>query len=357
MSRKDGFDDILPFDQLDPCCQKEIENSKKQASITSILRKDDRSYRRVDLKKNAMTTLKNTKNMFGNCNCCQRSSDYPLLSSIRSTSIYCSDVLSNETSDQKDFGLTKDEIDTDDEDFEMDDFLSEYEQERLQEMEEFNAKVTMASKLGFGSHLEDSYSHVSSMLSRVPSLVLHEFDSSSPLCARVDFALEKLAQKFAGTIFRRVAVDTRFPFPFSSSTFTSSSSLSSLSSLSSVLWTPSQHPRLSCFVDGVMLTSTDDLTRFAFPDSRRERRLLVGRQVEENVNREIALEEEKELQLVERELTLYLSNVNVLALLPEFSLVNLQSSIINDHHRTSTEKNCDLSGFDSLKLFCLHMCC
>ena len=51
------FDETLPFDELDPCCQKEIEIERKVSAVKSQLRTHDRSNIRFDLTRSVMQPL------------------------------------------------------------------------------------------------------------------------------------------------------------------------------------------------------------------------------------------------------------------------------------------------------------
>ena len=71
----------LPLDELDPCCQKEIENNKHHARVGDELRQYDRSQLRLDEKNSAILSLRAGK--FSRCQCCETSMEYPLLAEMR----------------------------------------------------------------------------------------------------------------------------------------------------------------------------------------------------------------------------------------------------------------------------------
>lgn len=81
----DNVEDLesLPIEELDPCCQKEINIAREKRRIDSRLRGVDRSYSRFDEKLRAFRQIK-AKDSF-NCECCAvpRISEYRMLDLIK----------------------------------------------------------------------------------------------------------------------------------------------------------------------------------------------------------------------------------------------------------------------------------
>jgi hypothetical protein len=197
----DDFGCEVPFEQLDPCCQKEVVNRQRHNEVTSILRATDRSQVRLDLLNNTWSK--------GTCSCCSTSQDYRLLATLRAQEI---DEL--ERSNRSETPRTKGDkdvcIDSDDDSLDDDDFKSEYELEQARRFEEHRLDLIRAQSMGLGRHVEDSLERISadisssSMQGTIPTVV-HVFNPSVVACGAMDLLLEKLSEKYLGTRFRRVA--------------------------------------------------------------------------------------------------------------------------------------------------------
>ena len=74
-----GDDDLLPLDEMDPCCAKEIANESAKARVGRELRKTDRSMVRHDMRQAAFDDLRNG----ARCKCCSAPADYYLLLKLR----------------------------------------------------------------------------------------------------------------------------------------------------------------------------------------------------------------------------------------------------------------------------------
>jgi hypothetical protein len=184
--------DIL--NELHPCCLKELMNNKLKASVDVKLRAQDRSYARMDATKGIFQDLRN----YGSkCNCCRDSCDYPSLVRYRST---LEESKAFEASHQD---SSADESDCD---LEFEDFLTPYEEERLQRIVELEKKRRFAEGLGFGAHVEESVEHLCELVTSGCSAVVHFFNDDGD-SARFDYVLENLAKLYIGTIFRRVRND------------------------------------------------------------------------------------------------------------------------------------------------------
>lgn len=193
----DDFGCEVPFEQLDPCCQKEVVNRQRHKEVTSILRATDRSQVRLDLMNNTWIN-----SSFGTCSCCSTSQDYRLLATLRAQEIAELEGI--------DTLRTKDDDDSDDDSLDDDDFKSEYELEQARRFEEHRIDVMRAQSFGLGRHVEDSLDHIAADISSgtiqgtIPTVV-HVFNPSVMACGAMDLLLEKLSEKYLGTRFRRVA--------------------------------------------------------------------------------------------------------------------------------------------------------
>jgi hypothetical protein len=220
--RKDIYDDELPFDELDPCCQKEIINERKKKEINSKLRNVDRSNNRLDAKHTVFSFVSGTS-----CHCCQMTTDYPALRKFRNMmeSIH-SDKIADEEEKEK---LSREDDEDDDDEFD-DDFLdldiplTAGEQERLLAVERFKQELEIAKKYGLGVYWEDSIEHIFEFISN-PSipLILHIYSPSSTQSAIIDYNIEKyLVESYLGSRFRRIAYSYELLHSSSSSSFSSS---------------------------------------------------------------------------------------------------------------------------------------
>lgn len=196
------IDDTLPFDELDPCCQKEIYEERNRAAVSQRLRKYDKLNSRHDTIKAVFGGLKKHKV----CLCCSSQAvDYPLLGRLR-RDLKVDNVL---VSDINDDHHNSDDSDDDDDDLwaglELD-ALTPEEEERLLLMKQRASMLEAASLMGFAMHNEDSITHINDMIEQGRCVVCHLVNVNILACAYVDHALEKLAIKYLGTVFRRVYI-------------------------------------------------------------------------------------------------------------------------------------------------------
>ena len=195
-----GDDDLLPLDELDPCCAKEIKLESEKARIGGELRKTDRSMLRYDLKQAAFDNFRN-----GNqCKCCKVSEDYYLLLKLRKEE-ECrrrSDVENVQECIEEDGG--DDNYDDDDVDFGLACY-TDYEVAAMEEMKSRALAYERAKLAGFGVHIEQSATHIQQkLIPRMKYIILHVYNSNSLLQARMNLHLESLSAKFIGTAFRRI---------------------------------------------------------------------------------------------------------------------------------------------------------
>jgi len=245
-------DDELPFDELDPCCQKEIESDRRRTAVSRELRKTDRSNVRHDL---VRTVFGGALGKAGLCGCCsQPSVDYPLLAQLRQRL----SLLGGHTTGGGDDGDRphgaddNDDDEDDDDDDSYADLLNEltpFEEERLQQAAAAAARVEQATGRGFGAHVEDSVGHVETLLAQGAPLVCHLFNPTLTASAVLDCALEGLARKYLGTRFRRVELSS------AAQPFRDKWRLEDRGNA----W----QPCLAVFVRGQLVASTCTLERFA----------------------------------------------------------------------------------------------
>lgn len=197
------IDDELPYDELDPCCQREIDDNRRNQRIKSELRRFDRSNHRLDLKQ---AVLGNTR-VRTRCECCNVPRDYPLLAEAR-------DRLMKSKEDSQAFADSNTESEEEEQDefeFLMNESMTPYEIERLNAVNELKSKLQFAESYGYGIHREDTAGHLLRMIEDKEYLVCHVFDPSSVSCASLDLVLEDLARKFLGTRFRRISLSDAGP--------------------------------------------------------------------------------------------------------------------------------------------------
>jgi hypothetical protein len=186
------MDDDLPFDELDPCCQREILDRRKEYEIRKRLNKTDRSQIRLNHIRN---TLK-IKTPSITCVSCAAPRDYLLLSQYRELEI-------NKELDNKADKIEKIDDEEDDEDFD-DDFESEYEKQLRDKLMQRCAMLEDKRRNGYLVHIEDSSQHIIERIQYGEYLVLHIYDPDNESCAIIDLSLEKLAVMYGFTRFRKI---------------------------------------------------------------------------------------------------------------------------------------------------------
>lgn len=195
------------FYDLDPCCQKEIENNRRKNRIKEALRKTDRSYARYDLKAKICKDLRDFK--LNNCHCCKSSLaevDYPLLRDIRRDNLANSSVPLNE--DNYNASNEDDDDESDDEYLKDIEIVSSYQSEAMRQFAEKKKLIDEYISLGYVQHTEDSVLHLEYFVNQGISVVCHVYDPYSQLDAHLTLQLEKLSQQYMGTLFRRIAMSS-----------------------------------------------------------------------------------------------------------------------------------------------------
>jgi hypothetical protein len=136
----------------------------------------------------------------------------------------------------------------------LDDFVTPYEQERAQGMRERMEMHQRALSIGLGKHSEDSMGHILEHIAQQPFIVIHVYDSSSAVCARLDLELEKLATIYLGTMFRRIGISAEVV-----------RSLRSVRNFGCVI-PDSRSPMIIAFRNGMPLCVFEDLSMFGDAD-------------------------------------------------------------------------------------------
>jgi hypothetical protein len=141
---------------------------------------------------------------------------------------------------------------SDDQDEENDDFgleddtyISPYEQAIREQFEAAQEDLRRRKALGYCVHTEDSAGHVSHCIDGHENVAVHLYSPDEVLCAKLDLALENLAQKHTSTRFRRVAIASATPL------------------LEKYVLV--REPQLACFVGGHLVASFANLEQL-IPD-------------------------------------------------------------------------------------------
>lgn len=194
----------LPLaDQLDPCCQKELETLKKASVVNRQLRAVDRTYERFDIQQKLFADTKRVDYRMFSCYCCAaEKEDYEALARIR--------LPVNKGISSSGLALTSDDAndslsDSESEDDELMKSLQEIQQEQLQSERK---KIEQRLLMGYLKHKEDSVSHLSQLIKNGELLILHAYFETSELDAQLDLFFENIAPRYQGSKFRRIAFNT-----------------------------------------------------------------------------------------------------------------------------------------------------
>lgn len=253
LRRRDVFDEPLPEDELDPCCQKELMQQRRDASVASQLRKQDRSNKRWDIRQATVNNLKN--GAWKSCECCTVSADYPLLKSLRGSVCMPLEQLAPKANEE----AHPEEEENEEEDDDLDlDFMTEYELERLEEMKALSEKAIFAREVGYGKHINlclttsapNTLASLRDAIFKVDGLVLHVYEPRVALSARIDLELECLSELYLGTLFRRVSISAAIELR--------SSPQGQQELLSRIL----SRPQLVCIIQGEVVACCSNLSEF-----------------------------------------------------------------------------------------------
>ena len=212
------------LDELHPCCIKEMENKKEHDRVTAQLKGVDRSHRRLEaLNRTFADPWSSRKDM--SCEHCMNSVDYPLLQKLKEEEAYykasaaelpeLQNNLDNEGQSEgndedriRDDEVSDDDSEFGDIDFDDDGGLMDGLRAKMAAELEMKKKIREeAVSIGFSRLVEDSTAHLGNLIAvyRQP-IVLHIYDPASLPDARLELELEKLADRYLGTKFRRVNV-------------------------------------------------------------------------------------------------------------------------------------------------------
>lgn len=206
--------DELPYDEMDPCCQKEIDAAAKRTRVTAELRQYDRSNDRLDVQGAVLGNVREALH----CECCVVMREYPLLRETRRITVDKRVVISDQSDDLAESDSDVDSL--------LDDMpLTAYEQERLLATKEQERKQRQAETMMFGVHVEDSVQHIQRMLSEGAPLVCHLYDPTSSKSAYLDLILERIATRHLGTRFRRAPMALALVFAATNGIHTTSATL------------------------------------------------------------------------------------------------------------------------------------
>jgi hypothetical protein len=225
-------DSDLPFDDLDPCCQKEILNRRREREISLRLGETDPSAEKAKAIKKVFAAP-----AYSSCGTCCAPRDYALLQFCR---------LSLPSTEPREVSRERDAYsDESDSDLDIDDdYLSEKELEirnmMLRKVTEAEAEKALKRSEGYCVHAEDTADHVAEIISRGENIVVHIYDSQLMSCAQLDLGLERFASEFTSTRFRRVPVMDSYL-------------------ITSMHRVPSGKPVLCCFTGGNLVCCTDNI--------------------------------------------------------------------------------------------------
>lgn len=205
-------DDELPFDELDPCCQREILERRRYNEVSSQLRRVDRSELRHDARNGVLLSRSQMEQRrFNYCQSCAVNSDYRALSELRQK-------LESERQEEEACGRSNGSLDEACDDDSDDEFLREFEEEdrlhrqQREEQAQLHQEHLRRAELvfGLGQHREETLEHLCSIAEeerrqRVGTpLLLHVYCESN-VSAVIDLSVELLASsKVTGLRCRRL---------------------------------------------------------------------------------------------------------------------------------------------------------
>lgn len=197
--------DGVPFEELDPCCQKEVLLQRREKEFKERIQRYDRSNHRNHLKKSIFSRIET----LSRCHCCHGSQDYYLLRSIREKE--------TKTKEQ-DVEIQVEKVSVDgeesDDDFDIDeeDYISPMELLRKEQFKTQVLKFENLKLLGFTMHLHESSDHLLSTLKSISvPIIVHICFPENIISAYIDLNLEQLSLKYSGTLFRRINIEECHP--------------------------------------------------------------------------------------------------------------------------------------------------
>ena len=184
--------DGIPFELLDPCCQKDVLEKRRAKEVKERLGTTDPSVRKEKQLQSVFTNLSKTST----CHACCTHTDYPMLMQVRAEVQAEQEALqhaghSSDSDSDYDFG---------------DEFESAMEKEMKAKMVQRNQLLELKRRVGLGVHVEESEAHALDLIDAGSRVVLHLYDPRSSCCARIDISLEDAAKRYSATKFRRISM-------------------------------------------------------------------------------------------------------------------------------------------------------
>lgn len=227
--------DGVPFELLDPCCQKDVLERRRNQELKARLATTDPSLKKERL----IESVFNGSNRYQPCHACCAAVDYPLLAEIRTQA-----QADNRKGDAAGDANSAHENESDeDSDLDFDDgFESEYAKEMKIRLLERSQLLQEKQKVGLGLHVDDSEEHVLRYIEMGARLILHIYDPNSVISAKLDLSLEAAAKRFTSTRFRRLAI------------------FAGIDGICPNYGLPLHTPLLACFAEKHVATFTTNLT-------------------------------------------------------------------------------------------------
>jgi hypothetical protein len=208
-------DDELPFEELDPCCQREILERRRFNEVSSQLRTVDRSEHRHDVRSGVLKSRSDLERQrFHYCQCCAANVDYTALNGLRKQIQYENMQRQSQQDEEQHAGRRRVSITEEEEEDSDEEFLRELEeQDRLRKMHELQnhqsqqrliqqrqQQILQKAEIffGLGQHREETLDHLCSLTEterqneQGAPLLLHLYSEDSQFSATLDLALEQL---------------------------------------------------------------------------------------------------------------------------------------------------------------------
>lgn len=224
--------DGVPFELLDPCCQKDVLERRRNKELRERFSTTDPSLKKERQIESVFTGVFKSHT----CHTCCAPRDYHLLAQARlELEGGPSHATENGPAEHNGAGESDSDSDFDD------DFESEFELELKKKLLDRVRILQEKEKVGLGLHVQDSESHLQSYIENGTKVIIHIYDPDSPHCAKLDLSLEMAAKRFSSTRFRRI------PMSEAAETFCSVNAL------------PSYIPVLACFSDKRVVLFTNNI--------------------------------------------------------------------------------------------------
>jgi hypothetical protein len=197
-----------------------------------------RSNVRLDVNSQVLSDVK----WISHCECCKNSKDYDILHQLRVARMIKNTCITSQDAYHPSPAVNiegHEEEEEEDYDYLLDEVIENpFEQERRDAMTHTLQQMKLAESFHLGVHVEDSVTHIQSLLQQGHSIVCHLYDPHLKQCGQVDLFLETLATTYMGTFFRRVPLAISHHF-------------------ASTLNIPFDSPRLVCCKDKRVVNHTE----------------------------------------------------------------------------------------------------